>query len=408
MQEQKKKMTIAILLVVLLSVLVRWSEKGNVILTEEGGLLRRPNGKGGYEAEVVLTIDETEETEWTITVPEQLLTRKEEETLLEEAVKELEEEFIGENASLDHIRNKVVIRNGYREGKVSAEWVFSNQKLILETGQINDDVLETENEIVEATATLSCEDSVLIHKFSFVVYKQEKSEEEYFYEKLEQYLSENGKKEGTEILWLPEELEGHALVWKTKESSLPLQVLFLGMVVVILLPALEAERENERRKKREEELIKEYPELVNKLALLLGAGMTMQGAWRLITEKYGKQRENTQGIHSVVYEEMLITQREMESGQGEAKSYLAFGERCGLPKYRKLSGYLVQGLQKGNRSLCELLEQEAEDAFAERKNMARQYGEEVGTKLLFPMLLMLGIVVFVIMVPAIISFQSGV
>lgn len=79
-----------------------------------------------------------------------------------------------------------------------------------------------------------------------------------------------------------------------------------------------------------------------------------------------------------------------------------------MQKYRKFSSYLVQNLKKGNRKLCNLLEQEAMDAFVERKNMAQQIGEEVGTKLLFPMLLMLGIVIVIIMVPAMISFQAGI
>ena len=43
--------------------------------------------------------------------------------------------------------------------------------------------------------------------------------------------------------------------------------------------------------------------------------------------------------------------------------------------------------------MAALLEQEAEEAFEERKNSAKKLGEEAGTKLLFPMLLMLGIVI---------------
>lgn len=57
--------------------------------------------------------------------------------------------------------------------------------------------------------------------------------------------------------------------------------------------------------------------------------------------------------------------------------------------------------------MAALLEQEAEEAFEERKNSAKKLGEEAGTKLLFPMLLMLGIVIAIIMVPALLSFQIG-
>ena len=408
MWNQKKKVVAGMLVVLLLSLVVRWAEKNDVVLKEDGSLLRRENGKGEYEAEVILTIDETEETEWVVVVPEQSLTKIEEDIFLTDAVREIEAEFAGGNSSSEHIEKKVVIRNRYQDGKVTAEWKFSNNRLISDTGDIAEETMASESEMVEAEVCLRCEDSMLIHEFYFIVYKQERSEGELFYEKLKQLISESGKREGAEFLWLPTNLEGHSLVWKDKESNLPIQVFSLGMIVVMLLPALEAEHEKEAGKKREQQLARAYPELVNKLMLLLGAGMTLQGAWRRITAKYVDSLQCDPRAFAAVYEEMLITQREIESGQGEARAYIAFGERCGLAKYRRLSGYLVQGLKKGNYFLCELLEREVEEAFAERKNMAQQYGEEAGTKLLLPMMLMLGIVVFVIMMPAVISFRSGV
>ena len=66
---------------------------------------------------------------------------------------------------------------------------------------------------------------------------------------------------------------------------------------------------------------------------------------------------------------------------------------------------MTQNLRKGTRGLGLLLEQEAADAFEERKNLAKKYGEEAGTKLLLPMMIMFGIVVAVIMVPAMMSMQ---
>lgn len=408
MQGQKKKMVLLSIAVFLLSFVLWWSEKAESVLSEGGSLLRGENGTGEYEVELILEIDEKADTEWVIVVPEQRLTQEEEKNFLTGAIAEIEAEFAGENESLENIRGSVQLRNSYQNGKVVAEWEFSNQRLIGETGFIDEAVMEAESEMVEAKVHLCCEDSNLVYEFCFIVYKQEKGEEELFYEKLNQFISENGKTEGTELLWLPTDLEGHSLVWKNKESYLPLQIFILGMIVVMLLPMLEAEREKEARKKREEQLLREYPDFVNKLALLLGAGMTLQGAWRQITTKYIEKRKKSQCGVCVLYEEMLITQREMESGKGEVRAYEAFGERCGLQKYRKLSSYLIQNMKKGNRSLCEMLEREALEAFLERKNAAWKYGEEMGTKLLFPMLLMLGIVIFVIMVPAVISFQSGI
>ena len=47
-----------------------------------------------------------------------------------------------------------------------------------------------------------------------------------------------------------------------------------------------------------------------------------------------------------------------------------------------------------------ILEKESLEAMEQRKERALQLGEMAGTKLLFPMMLMLGIVMAVIMVPA--------
>ena len=55
--------------------------------------------------------------------------------------------------------------------------------------------------------------------------------------------------------------------------------------------------------------------------------------------------------------------------------------------------------------MTNLLELEAEEAFEERKSMARKLGEEAGTKMLFPMILMLGAVMLILAFPAMHSIE---
>lgn len=47
-----------------------------------------------------------------------------------------------------------------------------------------------------------------------------------------------------------------------------------------------------------------------------------------------------------------------------------------------------------------ILQAEMTDALEQRKNLARRLGEEAGTRLLMPLFLMLGIIMVMIMVPA--------
>jgi hypothetical protein len=101
---------------------------------------------------------------------------------------------------------------------------------------------------------------------------------------------------------------------------------------------------------------------------------------------------------------MARTDREIQDGESERIAYQGFGERIGISSYRRLVRLLISNLQKGNRGLCEQLEQEAETAFGERRMLAKRLGEEAGTKLLFPMILMLGIVMVIVIVPAMTGF----
>ena len=88
----------------------------------------------------------------------------------------------------------------------------------------------------------------------------------------------------------------------------------------------------------------------------------------------------------------------------EEQIYYQLGRRLGIPAYIKLMTLLEQNVVKGSRGLRDIFEQEEQAALEERKNLARKLGEEAGTKLLGPMVLLLVIVMLLIMVPAFMSF----
>ena len=81
-------------------------------------------------------------------------------------------------------------------------------------------------------------------------------------------------------------------------------------------------------------------------------------------------------------------------------AYERFGRRCRIPSYNKLAAMLSQNMRKGAANLPLLLKEEAADAFEERKHSARKQGEKAGTKLLVPMMMLLGMTMVIIMVPA--------
>lgn len=95
----------------------------------------------------------------------------------------------------------------------------------------------------------------------------------------------------------------------------------------------------------------------------------------------------------------------MQSGITEAECYEHFGKRIGLPSYVKLGALLSQNLRKGTKGLTEILAQEAMQAYEERRQFMKKQGEEISTKLLLPMSMMLIVVLTIVVVPAFLTIS---
>ena len=105
-------------------------------------------------------------------------------------------------------------------------------------------------------------------------------------------------------------------------------------------------------------------------------------------------------------EEILETCFEMRNGVGEARAYENFGSRCQIEAYRKLGSLLAQNLKKGSKGLIHILETEAAEGMEERKQQAKKLGEEAGTKLLIPMMMMLVLVMGILVIPSVVGMQQ--
>lgn len=390
------------ILVSVLAIFVHLSEVMDENSDVKPEFVRPAYGEGDYEEEMTLDVEDVlEEYSYHVVVPEQILSKQDEQRLLEAAQQEIDEEFAKNSAK---VQEKVQIQRSYQEGKVSAEWIFEPYDVVDDEGVVVAENIPDEGILVKAEVTLKCESSECFSERYFRVMPKALNEEQKMLQEIEHYLQR--QTESTEnILKLPNQIDGKKLVWSTKKEYLPEKILFLGIVIVILLPFVDQSREGEKEKKRKAVLELQYADMVSNLALLLGAGMTVSSAWNRLTTNYFNERHKKAIYKKEIYEEMQKTVYEIKNGMGEERAYERFGERCGGYRYRKFGNLLAQNLRKGSRGLTNLLEQEAEEAFEERKSMARKLGEEAGTKMLFPMILMLGAVMLILAFPAMHSIE---
>lgn len=369
--------------------------------TVEQQLLKRPGyGEGDRQEELEVEIDGEEVQQLEITVQERRYTEKEKEQLLEAAVEELEEKLIGDNETLDEVREDLVFPESFVNGAVTASWVTIPYGVIDENGMIVN-VEQEDGVLVEIQATLLCGETEWVHSVYANVFPRILSAEESLKEEIMQTVERADAKESyEEALKLPEEIEGKKLIWKYPQENPFFTVLAFALLISVLIYFEMDSQIHKKAEERRNQLVTDYPDLLWKMTMLLGAGLTLKGTFLRMGNQYQREKRN---VH-YVYEEILYTCREMESGIAEAEAYERFGRRCQLPEYIRLGSLLSQNLKKGTRGLTALLEEEAAASMTERKNNARKLGERAGTKLLFPMILMLGIVMVILIVPAFLAF----
>ena len=139
--------------------------------------------------------------------------------------------------------------------------------------------------------------------------------------------------------------------------------------------------------KREDDIERDFADMVSKMALLINAGMITREAWEEISDT----GEGT------LYEEMRRSVTDMRNGEPEIDCYISFGNRCGVGSVKKFTSMLVQNISKGNRELVEFLKAESAVCWEEKKHYVRRQGEKVSSKLLIPLLMiMMGIFVMIL------------
>lgn len=373
----------------------------------DGNRLARPEKGQGEQRQKLLAeiegVDQTEELE--ILVAEREYTREERREFLAQAAEGLEEQVLGENASADEVRQRIYLPERLADGHVTVEWTQDPAGILDAEGFPTEEALETlgeEGVLLQLRAVLTCEGEESICEFALRILPPLYSKEEQLLHSLQAAVKKADEDSAARgELTLPQEVEGHAVTWREPKSSVIaacLGITALAALGVWLGKKQEARKKEETRKRQ---LILDYPDLLFKLSMLLGAGLTLQNAFCRIALEYRARHE---GEARAAYEEMLTACYEMRSGTPEARAYENFGRRCHEPGYVKLGTMLSSNLQKGSEGLAGLLQELAATSMEERRQMAKKLGEEAGTKLLMPMVLMLLVVLVILIVPAVMAF----
>lgn len=375
------------------------------ILTDGKSIERKSYGRGDLNTTLMAKVmDETLQKEKIeILVNERKYTEKELEKLYDGLVEKLEDIIPEDNGSKEEITVDIPLPTYLPEFPFRILWETSDYTLLNPDGTLGERKAEEKGEKVLLTANITYFDWKRNYQKEIRVFPAPVSQEEEWKTVLAKEVEKENLNTATfSSLQLPNRVGGKDISWREVKDN-PIPGLILLLCGVILAVSLGMDQDLRKKvEERKKEMRMDYPEIVSKLSLYIGAGMSIRRAWQRIAGDYARQRIAGKRY---AYEEILLTSHEMESGIPEGKSYDNFAKRCQVQNYLKLGTLLSQNLKKGSGNIQAVLQSESRAAFEERKSEARKMGEEAGTKLLFPMMLMLGVVMIVVIIPAFLSFS---
>lgn len=205
---------------------------------------------------------------------------------------------------------------------------------------------------------------------------------------------------GENMLSLPTEIDGQRIYYSEHEDRSYLLLPLLGVIAAMAIYMRQGQARRTEKKQREALLMLDYSELVSKFMVYIGAGLTVRNALETISQHFDALIARGIKEDRPLYQELRTMVIQFRRNMPESEIYLSFGRRVNLKPYTKLVSLIEQNRMNGARNLRALLELEMEDAFEQRKTTARRLGEEAGTKLLLPLFIMLGIVMIIVIVPA--------
>lgn len=389
------KSLVIVLVGLTLAVLLGWRASGERRI--DGNELRREDVLGEAQIVTVETIIEGREEQFEITLLQEMLTAEEAEVCFEEFRERLPELIVGENQSVEAVVSDLQLTESYEGYPFWVEWRSDTPDCVSSAGVVVPG--ESEREVmlraIVSYGELEWEERLAVQVLAETLTPEQRQRRD-----LENQLIITQENTQTEESWiLPAEWGGKNIQWQRVVEDNSIFLWIAVPIVAVVVYFLGDKDLHQEIKKRQEKMRHSYPDIVHKLALYLGAGMTLQGAFGKIAAEYEEGKARGQP-YNPAYEEMLYTCREMKSGVPESSAYERFGLRTGLQEYIRLGTLMAQNLKKGSSSLLLRLQEEADRALVVRIQSGRKLGEEASTKLLVPMVMMLGIVMVMVMLPA--------
>ena len=409
-QQKIKIMTVYMLIIIIFILLICSSTILQLIESKEITTIQRPEyGKQNISVPVEVHVkykgfQVTKEVN--LKVQQKSLSEIEKRKLLRVFSNQLDQLILGENIDLKHINKPLHLMEQDQGTGITLQWVSDHPEIVNDKGEI--DLLKAkDSQRVGLQAELTIEDITIIKTIDFYIDKNA-SKNDYIRsmdQRLNQIIDQLSESNISEYVRLPNKLEnGLKVRWYIGRNDNT--ILFLFFILAVLFVYFKRyDQINKELKKTEESIIKDLPEFMNKIVLLLNAGLVVSSAISKIAKDYeafncGRELIKDQRKKRYLYEELCeIQKRVNQSNTSLIKELKEFSQRSGVRELVRIIAVISDNWDKGS-TMVEKLEGESELLWISRKKRAEERGKLAETKLTFPLMILLIVLIMVTIAPA--------
>lgn len=188
------------------------------------------------------------------------------------------------------------------------------------------------------------EEETVSHEFYVRVYPPRMSESEKILQEISEKVRQTDEETKTQAyLPLPGNVNGIEIQWDYTENIRAFAMLILGAGGACMICVSDRQRRKEEEKKKIRQMKTDYPQIINKFNLYIGAGMTVRRAWFCIagiTRKKKREPENGRLMKKwytpcIRYREGLQKGRHTKVMEPDAEFLLTVNSE---PCFHKISG----------------------------------------------------------------------
>ncbi len=231
--------------------------------------------------------------------------------------------------------------------------------------------------------------------------EEELADEERIGQELRSMVSGFNEDSSKKQILLPAKLKsGESLSWEQQSSRNTIPILAVGMLVMAVLYKGRF-RELEKRKQQEREsVIRQLPEFVNRLVLLLNAGLVLTTAFeRSVEESMALSDPKKDYFYGRIHEIYVHVKTANGSMHRELRE---FAKASGIKELIRVSNIISDNVSKGT-SLTEKLQAESEILWMNRKKNCEERGRLAETKLTLPLVIFLLVLIVITIAPALLE-----